>query len=193
MRNQSVYVMEAESGLIKIGVSCNPKVRTKNIATQSGFRITKEFHTKKCSNALALEKELHAFFKDFRVFGEWFKVDFDTAVNKVKSLFDEKNEGEAEENGNGLSLLFYTMHYSYEIVRTSPHLCPKVTENLVSVTVAAVKNWLVEGAPTNLVPLSVDTIALLLKEVSKKPPEMSIGYYGNIDELIKKRSKEATP
>lgn len=193
MRNQSIYVMETESGLVKIGVSCNPEVRTKSIATQSGFKITKEFHTKKCSNALDLEKQLHAFFEEYRVFGEWFKVDFGTVVNKVKLLFDEKNENKTDENRNGGLLLFYTMHYSRDIVRTSPHLCPKVAENLVSVTVVAVKNWLAAGAPTNFVPLSVDTIALLLEEVSKNPPEKSIGYYGNIEEITPKRGKEGEP
>lgn len=186
MRNQSVYVMETESDLVKIGVSVNPKVRTKSISTQSGFKITREFHTKKYSNALALEKELHTFFKDCRVYGEWFKVDFDMAVNKVKQLVNEKGESKADEGNNGILVLFYSMHYSYDIVMTSPHLCPKVAENLVSVTVAAMKNWLVAGAPTSFVPLSADTIVLLLEELSKRPPEGSLGYYGNIDAITQK-------
>ena len=111
MRNQSVYVIESESGLVKIGIAQNPRARSAAISTQSGFKLKRTFFTNKCSNAGDVEHAAHMFFKDKRVHGEWFEIEFEEAVQKVKRLFEAKAKPEKEDNNFGLCLLFYSMHY----------------------------------------------------------------------------------
>lgn len=182
MRNQSVYVIESESGLVKIGIAQNPRARSAAISTQSSFKLKRTFFTNKCSNAGDVEHAAHMFFKDKRVHGEWFEIEFEEAVQKVKRLFEAKAKPEKEDNNFGLCLLFYSMHYSQDIVATSRHLCPKASDELISITVAAMKDWVQKGAPTCLLPLDKTTLQELIETLEMRDPQESLGYWGTLKE-----------
>lgn len=84
-----VYVLESESGLVKIGVSCEFDRRKRTIETQSGFNMKNYFHTDWVSNYSQIEKASHDAFRCSRVLGEWFTVPFSEAVGTVKNICAE--------------------------------------------------------------------------------------------------------
>lgn len=83
-----IYVILSENGNVKIGVSKNVEKRISAIKGASGYKIKDCFVTEKCSNAFEIEKMAHEYFKEKRLFGEWFKADFKEAVDVVKSLHE---------------------------------------------------------------------------------------------------------
>lgn len=80
-----VYFIKAEdTGFIKIGMSKNPDLRLRQIklSCQKPVLLMKFF----VSNSAIMEKKLHEFFKNKRVFGEWFNLndsDLKKAVNFI--------------------------------------------------------------------------------------------------------------
>lgn len=72
-RTGYVYLLQAESGLYKIGKALDPSNRHKTFGVQLPFQV--EFIcTIKSDDYDALELELHETFKGFRVKGEWFNL-----------------------------------------------------------------------------------------------------------------------
>jgi hypothetical protein len=67
---RSVYFIEADSGLIKIGVATSPSERIRTLRTMSpvGLRLLLELPGLGASG----EAELHERFAEFRSHGEWF-------------------------------------------------------------------------------------------------------------------------
>ena len=74
------------------------------------------------------------------------------------------------------------MHYSQDIVATSRHLCPKASDELISITVAAMKDWVQKGAPTCLLPLDKTTLQELIETLEMRDPQESLGYWGTLKE-----------
>jgi hypothetical protein len=69
----SVYFIEAENGLIKIGMSDNPKKRFRSLRTMSPIKIELVKWIKlDRTKSFILEQRLHKIFKSYRVHGEWF-------------------------------------------------------------------------------------------------------------------------
>lgn len=68
-----VYILKADNGLYKIGMSSNPKGRIKAIRTASPVKVVlyRLFYS---SNMADAEAMLHLMFEDFRVCGEWFNL-----------------------------------------------------------------------------------------------------------------------
>lgn len=92
MLNGYVYVVETESGKVKIGVSTKPKHRIASLQTATYERLKNIHISNKCFNYLMIEEKLHKFFNKNRLNGEWFDVRFEDAVNKLnehKFLIDE--------------------------------------------------------------------------------------------------------
>lgn len=87
-----IYIFNAENGECKIGVSKNVEVRKRTIELQGGKKITNVFYTPQCSNGFEIEALLHKYYKDKRMFGEWFDIDFNEAVCTLKKTFEEKAE-----------------------------------------------------------------------------------------------------
>lgn len=87
---QSIYVVEKESGAVKIGISQDAEKRIRTLSKQGGFKIMNLFHTNPCSNAREIEHQMHIKYKEFRIDGEWFKVSFDDSVKSLKEIFDKK-------------------------------------------------------------------------------------------------------
>jgi len=74
-----LYLLLFEDGLVKIGVSRNPRERMKALENQSGRTVKRfcVFDTEK--PALTIEAGFKRRFKEYAVGGEYFSVPFDTA------------------------------------------------------------------------------------------------------------------
>ena len=66
-----LYLMKHVNGLVKIGVSKNPKAREKTLQAEDP-RLHKIFE---CEASYWAEARLHKIFADLRVRGEWFNLD----------------------------------------------------------------------------------------------------------------------
>lgn len=96
-----VYVLLSKNGNVKIGVSKNIVKRIAAIEGASGYKIEDYYITEKCSNSYAIEHMAHEYFRNGRLFGEWFNIDFNDAINVVKSLYEKHYkilQRKAEEN-----------------------------------------------------------------------------------------------
>lgn len=83
-----VYLMiDHNTKLYKIGWSKQPKVREKTLQSeQPKIELLKSFRTNKSS-----ETELHRYFKDKRIRGEWFNLT-PSDLNLIDVYFQDKNE-----------------------------------------------------------------------------------------------------
>jgi hypothetical protein len=79
-----LYIVKSTGGLIKIGRSSCPKRRITEIAKATGTAVVKQFISPICLNAHTIERYLHKHFAEHRQQGEWFTVDFQTAVEEAK-------------------------------------------------------------------------------------------------------------
>jgi len=79
-----LYIVKSKSGIIKIGRSSCPKRRIAEIAKATGTAVIKQYLSPLCLNAQTIERHLHKHFAEYRQEGEWFKVDFQTAVKEAK-------------------------------------------------------------------------------------------------------------
>ncbi len=82
-----VYVVQLEGhDLVKIGSSNNPARRLSQISTQSGLRIKRSYISEVHNNYKWNERRLHKRYKHRRRHGEYFALDFEEVVEKIKSL-----------------------------------------------------------------------------------------------------------
>ena len=81
-----LYIIKAEDGGIKIGISINPHGRIDGIEAASDRPIVRKFISPAMPDYDQLEKVLHAHFASSRVAGEWFSADFDAAVLEAHRL-----------------------------------------------------------------------------------------------------------
>ena len=83
-----VYVLLMENDAVKIGRSEHFKRRMATISTSSGLNVKKYWHTDKLkkSEASRIETQAHRHFKQERIKGEFFSVDYGTACRYVKGL-----------------------------------------------------------------------------------------------------------
>lgn len=98
-----VYVLKSSNGNVKIGVSADVKKRKSFFTSGSGYEIVDYRFTKPCSNAFMLEKQIHKYFENYRLKGEWFSCTFEEALEYVENLFldfarFEKKEDHTVEN-----------------------------------------------------------------------------------------------
>lgn len=84
--NKSIYVIEMSNRSIKIGIACDVERRFKQICSSSGMDILKEYHTPKILNAFEIEQKLHRHFKQKKLHGEYFHIDFDDAVQECIAM-----------------------------------------------------------------------------------------------------------
>lgn len=91
LKNKYLYVLEFTNKTVKIGITKEKEKRMKAISSASGMDITRSYFTEKIDNVQNLETELHRYFKDKRLNGEFFDIDFDVAVSEVKKRADNRN------------------------------------------------------------------------------------------------------
>ena len=86
-----VYVMEAPKlGKIKIGISEHDvHQRQKSVQTGCPEKIERCWCSRNIPDFIEIEKELHSIFKSKNSSGEWFNLDFNTAVLKADKLCKE--------------------------------------------------------------------------------------------------------
>lgn len=78
IQNNKVYIyfINVGHGHTKIGVSCDPQNRLKQCQTGNPYelKIEKLEEYSSYEEAFKREKELHNKFKDYKLYGEWFKA-----------------------------------------------------------------------------------------------------------------------
>jgi len=77
-----IYVVQASSGEVKIGISSNVRKRIESLKTSSPLPLNAVF-TAQTNDAKSVEKIVHAKFRQNRVQGEWFKIDSQCAVDAI--------------------------------------------------------------------------------------------------------------
>ena len=83
-----IYVLEREDGMVKIGVSNNPRKRMLYLASSGGFKITRNHESppRKRTTVYELEIIIHNKLSKYRFSGEWFNCGFDKAVKAVSVI-----------------------------------------------------------------------------------------------------------
>lgn len=78
-----VYILAFENGIIKIGVTQDFRRRAREIIAETGFNVVNWCHTDKIPAEFARDIETALFekFESAKVDGEFFKVEFETALN----------------------------------------------------------------------------------------------------------------
>ena len=84
---KSVYIMQSDSGQIKIGISKNVKKRKKSLENSGFMKITNCYKTRPCSNPFEIERAMHKHFEKFRVRGEWFSCEAGDAITVLDNMF----------------------------------------------------------------------------------------------------------
>ena len=70
-----IYIIKnLDSNNLKVGVGSDPLKRLKQLQTGSDSELFLVYTSFLCSNAFNLENDIHNYFKEFHVRGEWFKV-----------------------------------------------------------------------------------------------------------------------
>ena len=90
-----VYAIEFEHGLVKIGMTKNPKSRVNGFENCVGIKLKNVAVTIPHRNFRQNERISHLRFDSDRKRGEWFDVDFMSVVNFIESLdFEEESNDE---------------------------------------------------------------------------------------------------
>lgn len=164
--NKVIYVIENENGRIKIGVASNPNIRKSTIQNIGGYKVVKMFCTPSCSNPYEVEKTLHNLFISQRKCGEWFDVDFNTAVEAAKKVFSKQAECKRLYEKSGVAI-FDTINQMFDGAISSEREGKKSIE--LSGAVEDVTNLIKELSlimkAQNNSPLE---IALMVKEICKQ-------------------------
>lgn len=83
-----VYVMVAESGRVKVGISRNPEKRRRELELSSGGQV-KLVHSQEHENARDVEREVHTTLRKKRIFGEWFDVCSGEAIEAIERAWND--------------------------------------------------------------------------------------------------------
>jgi len=86
---KSVYVMLFNDKSVKIGISQNVRARANTLQSSSGKQVEDYLYSPMCSNPEEVEKLLHSEFRDKKIKGEWFAVDFGEAKSCLMEVFGE--------------------------------------------------------------------------------------------------------
>jgi hypothetical protein len=79
-----VYLMRADNGAYKIGLSRRPRERVQQLR-RNRFGTIEVLHVIETDNMRALERELHKRYADKQIHGEWFMLD-ESDVAEIKAL-----------------------------------------------------------------------------------------------------------
>jgi hypothetical protein len=78
-----IYVIRADNGLIKIGISTNPSARLAQLRTASAAHLAIAYVGALRCNGYAVEAETHRTLAQYRLEGDWFRCPADTAVAAI--------------------------------------------------------------------------------------------------------------
>ena len=85
-----VYLLKAIDGSVKIGVTGEFEKRLKVIQNQSGKVIDACYVTRYCSNPYEIEAKFKRMYKDKRINGEWYSIDFEESKYVLEKIFNIK-------------------------------------------------------------------------------------------------------
>lgn len=83
----------SDGAMIKLGMSCNPKARIKELQTSNpkDLKMIWDYYTGRCvKTARSLEKKLHRRCKRYRARGEWFSIDCFHLVKTFRGQDEKK-------------------------------------------------------------------------------------------------------
>lgn len=100
MSQKILYIFESQNGLIKIGISKKPKVRSREIEVNSGFKIKRQAMLGPITNPYYIETIIHQHFKKNRVIGEWFNIPFNKVVNFATKIVNTYGKYVVEKKEN---------------------------------------------------------------------------------------------
>jgi hypothetical protein len=83
-----VYIIQNQSGKVKIGRTTNPSERVRTVQTQGGFKTDTIFVSEKLTDFEAAEIMLHNHFKKHHFIGEWFDISFEEAVEAYRQIIN---------------------------------------------------------------------------------------------------------
>ena len=91
VEQKCVYILEMDNGTVKIGCTKNFKQRMKAISTGSGLNIVNWCHSQNFDSrdAYAFEHMCHEAFQVNRIKGEFFDIDFGSAVVELAKYTDQ--------------------------------------------------------------------------------------------------------
>ena len=84
--SKHLYVIQMSNESVKIGIAYDIKRRYSQIKASSGMEIVKHWESEKTINALVFETALHRKYKDKRLKGEYFNIDYDEAVEQAQQI-----------------------------------------------------------------------------------------------------------
>jgi hypothetical protein len=87
-KQSCVYVLLMSNNTVKIGRSKEFEKRKRTIETSSGLTVLKNYHTELLdfNDACEIENNCHRYYKDNKVKGEFFHIDFEEAKKRVLAL-----------------------------------------------------------------------------------------------------------
>jgi hypothetical protein len=78
-----IYIIQADNGLVKVGVSTNPSVRLAQLQRASAAHLSLAYVGALRCNGFAVEAAAHRTLADYRFEGEWFNCPPDMAVAAI--------------------------------------------------------------------------------------------------------------
>lgn len=85
-RKKHLYVIKMSNGSVKIGIACDTERRFRQITSSSGMSIESRWESELIENAYMYETALHKRYKEKRLKGEYFDIDFDEAVLQAQQI-----------------------------------------------------------------------------------------------------------
>lgn len=93
MRGEYIYVIESIGAPVKIGVSCNPFERIKDLQTGVPDQLYLAHHEKAGDKPFLLESMVHKYLSKHCVRGEIFAVSVETAKRAIAEQLDRLSRG----------------------------------------------------------------------------------------------------
>jgi len=80
-----IYIVSYDD-MTKIGISIDPKSRINSLQTSNPKSFENFFVSERTEDYKSIEKQLHDFFNDHRLKGEWFDITFERAVSALRKF-----------------------------------------------------------------------------------------------------------
>lgn len=177
---KSVYIMKSEYGKVKIGISNNVGKRKKTIENNRMIKIVNVYKTKPCSNSFEIEKEMHEYFANWKIHGEWFSCDMKDAVSILNKMFARMAKFDIK---NCDLLLNPIMEYRNKKVKEEQDYIESL-ENTVDMLQGFVESR------DEIIEKLISMVENLQSEIKIKNEELE-GYYLRNEQEHKKRFDEA--
>lgn len=96
-----IFLNRLYPDVLKIGMSITPIKRLKSVQTSSGFPLSMEFESSAILNPKLAESLIHKKLEEYRLYGEWFKIDVSTAIEVIKDVVSKSESAEYKDLTEG--------------------------------------------------------------------------------------------